>query len=297
MSKTTLDAILRATRQRIAGLRGEARQLARRAAAAPEPRPFARALAGPAVGVIAEVKRRSPSAGAIREDLDPVAHAVAYERGGARAISVLADELHFGGSLDDLARVAQAVGLPVIRKDFILDELQLFEARAAGASAVLLIVRALAPEALAALARAAASLGLALAERLVASVPGGVPVIAESGIETRGDVERMAAAGADLVLVGTAVARTGDPAAAVAALVGVARSARGAGGRAMDGRFGPYGGRYVPETLMAALEELERVYTAAQQDPRFWAELGDLWKNYAGRPTPLTEAPRLAAQR
>ncbi len=268
MSKTTLDAILRATRQRIAGLRGEARQLARRAAAAPEPRPFARALAGPAVGVIAEVKRRSPSAGAIREDLDPVAHAVAYERGGARAISVLTDELHFGGSLDDLARVAQAVGLPVIRKDFILDELQLFEARAAGASAVLLIVRALAPEALAALARAAASLGLAvvaeihaaaelapalavgpaalgvnsrdlgtftldlaLAERLVASVPGGVPVIAESGIETRGDVERMAAAGADLVLVGTAVARTGDPAAAVAALVGVARSARRAGGR------------------------------------------------------------------
>src|SRR5216684_79540 len=243
MPKTTLDAILRATRQRIAGLRGEARQLARRAAAAPEPRPFARALAGPAVGVIAEVKRRSPSAGAIREDLDPVAHAVAYERGGARAISVLTDELHFGGSLDDLARVAQAVGLPVIRKDFILDELQLFEARAAGASAVLLIVRALAPEALAALARAAASLGLAVvaeihaaadlapAERLVASVPGGVPVIAESGIETRGDVERMAAAGADLVLVGTAVARTGDPAAAVAALVGVARSARRAGGR------------------------------------------------------------------
>src|SRR5712692_10513734 len=163
MPKTTLDAILRATRQRIAGLRGEARQLARRAAAAPEPRPFARALAGPAVGVIAEVKRRSPSAGAIREDLDPVAHAVAYERGGARAISVLTDELHFGGSLDDLARVAQAVGLPVIRKDFILDELQLFEARAAGASAVLLIVRALAPEALAALARAAASLGLAVA--------------------------------------------------------------------------------------------------------------------------------------
>ena len=70
----------------------------------------------------------------------------------------------------------------------------------------------------------------------------------------------------------------------------------GGGARAMDGRFGPYGGRYVPETLMAALEELERVYTAAQQDPRFWAELGDLWKNYAGRPTPLTEAPRLAAQ-
>jgi indole-3-glycerol phosphate synthase len=269
MPETTLNAILSATRQRIAGLRGQARQLARRAAAAPEPRPFAGALAGPAVGVIAEVKRRSPSAGAIREDLDPVAHAVAYERGGARAISVLTDEVHFGGSLDDLARVARAVAVPVVRKDFILDELQLFEARAAGASAVLLMVRALAPDALAALARAAASLGLAvvaeihaaaelalalavgpaalgvnsrdlgtftvdlaLAERLVASVPRAVPVIAESGIETRGDVERMAAAGADLVLVGTAVARTRDPAAAVAALVGVARRARRAGARA-----------------------------------------------------------------
>ncbi len=68
------------------------------------------------------------------------------------------------------------------------------------------------------------------------------------------------------------------------------------GARVVDGRFGPYGGRYVPETLMAALEELERVYTTAQQDPSFWDELEDLWKNYAGRPTPLTEAPRLAAQ-
>jgi len=269
MPDSKLDAILSATRQRIAGLRPEARDLARRAAAAPDPRPFAGALAGPAVGVIAEVKRRSPSAGAIREDLDPVAHAAAYERGGARAISVLTDAEHFGGSLDDLARVAGAVGVPVLRKDFILDELQLYEARAAGASAVLLIVRALAPEALAALARAAASLGLAViaeihaaaelapalaiapaalgvnsrdlgtftldrarAERLVASVPSGVHVIAESGIETRGDVERLAAAGADLVLVGTAVARTRDPRAAVAALVGVAKTTRPIGARA-----------------------------------------------------------------
>src|SRR5260370_35390443 len=97
MPKTTLDAILRATRQRIAGLRGDARQLARRAAAAPEPRPFARALAGPAVGVIAEGKRRSPSAGALRADLDPLAHAVAYERGGGRAISGLPAALPLGG--------------------------------------------------------------------------------------------------------------------------------------------------------------------------------------------------------
>jgi indole-3-glycerol phosphate synthase len=264
MPKTKLDAILTATRDRVASLRTQARELERRAAAAPEPRPFARALAGRDVGVIAEVKRRSPSAGAIREDLDPVAHARAYARGGAVAISVLTDELHFGGSLDDLARVATAVSVPVLRKDFILDELQLYEARAAGASAVLLIVRALTADGLRVLGRAARDQGLGVvvevhsagelelalaaeptavgvnsrdlatfavdlahAERLVALVPSGVPVIAESGIATRGDVERMAAAGADLVLVGTSVAGKPDPERAVRELTGVRRQGRG----------------------------------------------------------------------
>src|SRR5437773_7397144 len=161
MPETRLDAILTATRDRVASLRTQARELARRAAAAPAPLPFARALPGRDVGVIAEVKRRSPSAGAIREDLDPVAHARAYIRGGAVAISVLTDEAHFGGSLDDLARVAAAVPVPVLRKDFILDELQIMEARAAGASAVLLIARILEPDRMKALARAAQQWGLA----------------------------------------------------------------------------------------------------------------------------------------
>jgi indole-3-glycerol phosphate synthase len=153
--------------------------------------------------------------------------------------------------------------VPVLRKDFILDELQLYEARAAGASAVLLIVRALTAEGLRALRRAARDQGLGVlvevhsaseldhalgvdptavgvnsrdlatfavdlgsAERLVALVPGGVPVIAESGIATRADVERMAAAGADLVLVGTSVARTADPESAVRGLTGVPRRGR-----------------------------------------------------------------------
>ncbi len=264
MPKTKLEAILTATRDRVASLRTQARELERRAAAAPEPRPFARALAGRDVGVIAEVKRRSPSAGAIREDLDPVAHARAYTQGGAVAISVLTDELHFGGSLEDLARVASAVPVPVLRKDFILDELQLYEARAAGASAVLLIVRALSSDGLRALARAARdqrlgvlvevhsageleqalgvdptavgvnsrdlatfTVDLAAAERLVALVPGAVPVIAESGIATRAEVERMASAGADLVLVGTSVAGNADPERAVRQLTGVPRQGRG----------------------------------------------------------------------
>jgi len=264
MPDTRLDAILTATRDRVAGLRAQARELERRAAAAPAPRPFAPALAGRHVGVIAEVKRRSPSLGAIREDLDPVTHAQAYAQGGAVAISVLTDELHFGGSLEDLARVAGAVSVPVLRKDFILDELQLYEARAGGASAVLLIVRALTAEGLRALRRAARDQGLGVlvevhsagelelalgveptavgvnsrdlatfavdlgqAERLVALVPHGVPVIAESGITTRADVERMAAAGADLVLVGTSVAGNADPERAVRELTGVRRQRRG----------------------------------------------------------------------
>ncbi len=264
MRNVSLDAILTATRDRVAGLRPLARELERRAAAAPAAPAFARTLAGRTVGVIAEVKRRSPSAGTIRADLDPVAHAQGYARGGAAAISVLTDELHFGGSLDDLARVAGAVQVPVLRKDFILDELQLLEARAAGASGVLLIVRALAPDRLRALAGAALGQGLGIlvevhsaaelelalgvgptavgvnsrdlatftvdlerAEGLVAQVPASVPAIAESGIETRADVERLAAAGADLVLVGTSVARTSDPEAAVRALTGVRRQGRG----------------------------------------------------------------------
>lgn len=268
MPETTLDAILHATRDRVARLRPLAADLAHRASVAPAPRPLAPALrsARAHIGVIAEVKRRSPSSGTIREDLDPVSHALAYVDGGAVAISVLTDEAYFGGSLDDLACVARAVSVPVLRKDFILDEVQLYEARAAGASGVLLIVRALTPDRLHALSYAAKDLGLgvlvevhtepeltlalgvdppptavgvnsrdlatfaidlAAAERLLARVPGGVPAIAESGIATRADVERMARAGADLVLVGTSVARTDDPAVAVRALTGVPRKGRG----------------------------------------------------------------------
>jgi indole-3-glycerol phosphate synthase len=263
MAQTTLDTILAATRTRVTALRPRTRELERLAAQAPLPRAFAAALRGPAIGVIAEVKRRSPSAGVIAEDLDPVALAAAYARGGAVAISVLTDEAHFGGSLEDLERVVREVPRPVLRKDFILDELQLLEARAAGASAILLIVRAMDARRLRELARTAQQLGLgvlveahnpveleaavaaeptavgvnsrdlatftvdhAAAERLVAEVPPGIPAVAESGIAGRPDVERFAAAGADLVLVGTAVARAADPAAAEQALCGVARRGR-----------------------------------------------------------------------
>lgn len=138
-------------------------ELAARAKDAPAPRDFAAGLKRNAAGlpaVIAEVKKASPSKGVIRPDFDPVAIAKAYERGGAAAISVLTDEEFFQGSLDYLTAVRQAVRLPVLRKDFIIDEYQIIEARAAGADAILLIVAALDKPQLAELMRCAHSLGL-----------------------------------------------------------------------------------------------------------------------------------------
>jgi indole-3-glycerol phosphate synthase len=160
-ARPTLNSILEATRTRVSRLRAQRADLERAAARAGPVPPWRAALAGGDLAVIAEVKRRSPSAGAIAPGLDPAVHARGYAAGGARALSVLTDEPHFGGSLDDLRAVRRAVDLPVLRKDFIIDPLQLFESRAAGASAVLLIVRAVPPETLCQLSELAADLGLA----------------------------------------------------------------------------------------------------------------------------------------
>ncbi len=256
-----LDSILTVTRTRVAALRQRAADVQRQAERAPLPKPFPDP--GDTVGIVAEIKRRSPSQGVIRPDLDPVSHAHAYQQGGAVGISVLTDDVHFGGSLDDLGRVAAAVSVPVLRKDFIIDELQLLEALAAGASAVLLIARILTPQQLASLRSVAGALNLwtlvevheereleralavaptaigvnardldtfkmdpRAADQLIASVPSDVITVAESGIESRTDVERVAGSGADFALVGTSVARQDDPAGAVRALVGVKRRPR-----------------------------------------------------------------------
>ena len=264
MTPGRLEPLVSAAQQRVSALRSSRLELERRASAAPPAPPFGERCADGTIGVIAEVKRRSPSAGAIHETLDPVAHARAYADGGAVAISVLTEPAFFGGSLDDLRRIAAAVPLPVVRKDFLLEELQLVEARAAGAAAVLVIVRILEPRRVRSLVRAAQDLGLAAlvevhspgeleiavsagarfigvnsrdldsftidrgaAERLLAQVPSDVVAIAESAIAERSDVERVAAAGADHVLVGTAVARLADPRAAVRGLCGVQRRTRG----------------------------------------------------------------------
>jgi indole-3-glycerol phosphate synthase len=292
-----LSPILAATRARVAQLRPRRSQLARDATRVPKPPRWVEAFRGGEVAVIGEVKRRSPSSGAIAEDLSPAEHARAYVRGGAVAVSVLTDELHFGGSLRDLEEVRGAVAVPLLRKDFILDQTQLYEARIHGASAVLLIVRALGPGALRELSAEARELGLARlvevhgpdeleralevgpeavgvnardldtlvvdlpgVEPVLRSVPADVIAIAESGVAQRADVERVAKWGADAVLVGTALASARDPAEATRQLTGVPRVGRAdgrAGGRAVSANR-PGGAEPGPPDRLAARPPSDR---------------------------------------
>ena len=220
-------------------------------------RDFRGALVRPGLALIAEIKRASPSAGLIAPGADRLAIARAYEAGGAAAVSVLTEPDHFGGSLEDLRAVRASITLPVLRKDFIAHPLQVWEARAAGADAVLLIVAALEQRDLVALLDLAETTGMAaLVEahtapemaravdagarivgintrdlatlhvdpRKVAElrdrVPDGVTTVGESGIRTRADVEAMDAAGVDAVLVGETLMRADDPAAKIRELLG-----------------------------------------------------------------------------
>ena len=254
-----LDAILDAARDRAASLRGRSDQLRALAGARPPARSLQGALSAPGLQVIAEVKRRSPSAGDIAVGVDVVAQALAYEAGGAAAISVLTEPDYFGGSLDDLHDVRRAVAVPVLRKDFIVSTDQIWEARAAGADAVLLIVAALTDSELRSLLSAADAAGvdalvevhrdvevlrareagcrilgvnnrdlttfvtdLTTAESLAAETSWASATVAESGVSSRSGAARMAAAGYDAILVGEAAMRAQDPAAFVGELVGLA---------------------------------------------------------------------------
>jgi len=223
---------------------------------APAARNVVAAFKGGDVAVIAEVKRASPSKGALAAIADPASLAMDYEAGGARVISVLTEPRRFGGSLEDLAAVREAVQVPVLRKDFIVSSYQLWEARAYGADMVLLIVAALEQNALVSLVERALSIDLVpLVEvhtedeldraldagarvigvnarnlatlevdrsvfgRLAPRVPEGIVKIAESGIRGPHDLLAYAAAGADAVLVGESLVTGKDPRSAVADLV------------------------------------------------------------------------------
>ena len=235
-------------------------ELERRVGGLPPARDFTAAVGKPgAIRIIAEVKKASPSAGVIRADFDPVAIAKAYEAHGAAAISVLTDADYFQGRLDYLTAIKQAVGCPVLRKDFILDRYQLLEARAAGADAVLLIAECLPGERLVELQREATAMGLhtlvelhdadqlprvlacgakvvginnrdlrSFATRLehtldlLARIPADRIVVSESGIRTNADLVRLQQAGARAVLVGESLMRAPDIGAALDALRGIA---------------------------------------------------------------------------
>jgi indole-3-glycerol phosphate synthase len=261
--QVSLDQILETTRSGLLALSARADAVTREARSAPRPLSLARALRRETVAVVAEVKRRSPSAGVIREDLDPAGRAALYAERGAAAISVLTDGPFFGGSVSDLRSAATRVAVPVLRKDFILDELQVLEARAAGAAAVLLIVRALPRERLEALLAAAlrqelealvevhtaAELDVALeagarivgvnsrdldtfridtaaAWRLLQRVPAYIVAVAESGMAELSDVVQARDHGADAVLIGTALSAAEDPGELLAQLAQVPRHAR-----------------------------------------------------------------------
>jgi indole-3-glycerol phosphate synthase len=224
---------------------------------------FREALLGGPVAVIAELKRRSPSKGSLDESMDAAERARQYEQGGARAISVLTEPTEFGGSLEDLDSMRGHVSCPLLKKDFHVHPVQMFEARIHGASAVLLIVRALGPDDTRILADAAREAGveavfevrneaelayaldagaavigvnrrnletLALEPevltRILPMIPASCVAIAESGISGRKDVEQVAVLGSDAVLVGSSLSSSGNPQHAVAALTGVPRARR-----------------------------------------------------------------------
>ncbi len=259
MMMTILDKIVASKRDEVVALRRRPlEELKAQVELAPRVRDFRRVLAGPGpIRLIAEVKKASPSARVIRADFDPVASARTYQEHGASCLSVLTDAPFFQGNLSHLASVRAEVAIPVLRKDFLIDEYQVLEARSAGADAVLLIAEILDDAMLARLLEQARRLGMAaLVElhdaanlpRVLASgadlvginnrdlrhfatdiehtlrlrdqVPPEVVLVSESGIRTRHDVERLQAAGVSAVLVGESLMRAPDIGLAVDRLLG-----------------------------------------------------------------------------
>jgi len=249
-----LDSLVEATRDALDRRKGERplAELERLVDTGREGRPFSEALSRPGTSLIAEHKRRSPSAGTIREGASCSDIVRAYESGGAAAVSILTEEANFGGSLADLAEARAVTELPILRKDFTVDPYQLYEAKAAGADAVLLVAGSVRPEELASLYALAGDLDLdaivevSLPEELdvalevdadvlginnrdledfsvdlqrtfdlIADVPAGKVVVSESGIHSRHQIDELEQVGVDAVLIGETLMRAADPEAAV----------------------------------------------------------------------------------
>jgi indole-3-glycerol phosphate synthase len=258
---SVLERIVDSTREDVARRREAVplSELEQQAAGTRDDRPFSEALTRPGISVIAEHKRRSPSAGEIRQGATVTEIVEAYERGGAAAVSILTEQRHFGGSLDDLREARAASVLPILRKDFIVDPYQVYESAVAGADAILLIVAALDDDDLGLLHREATGLDLDVlvevhdeqeleraldvvdadviginnrdlvdfsvdVERtyeLLSDVPAGKNVVSESGFHTREQLDDLERVGVDAVLIGESLMRADDVEAACRELTGI----------------------------------------------------------------------------
>ena len=346
---TVLDSIVQARRERIDELRARFGHL-RAEDLERSQRSFAAALRtrsgqgrSPQPALIMECKAASPSRGTIRSDYDPASLAAQYAPYAA-AVSVLTEPDRFNGSFDDLAAVREVVDVPVLCKDFIVDEVQVLAARSLGADAVLLMLSVVPDDVYRELAELAHSLGmevltevstpqemyrasalgaeviginnrdlrtletdLARTEEMAPLAPAGVVLVGESGVGAAEDVRRLSGL-VDALLVGSSLSGAPDPAEAARQLAtavplpqgeGTSSSALDRGGQEtghhprLPAFFGPYGGQFVPELLIPALDQLEDAFIDAQADPTFAAELETLMTRYLGRPTAVTELRNL----
>ena len=346
---TVLDSIVQARRERIDELRARFGHL-RAEDLERSQRSFAAALRtrsgqgrSPQPALIMECKAASPSRGTIRSDYDPASLAAQYAPYAA-AVSVLTEPDRFNGSFDDLAAVREVVDVPVLCKDFIVDEVQVLAARSLGANAVLLMLSVVPDDVYRELAELAHSLGmevltevstpqemhrasalgaeviginnrdlrtletdLARTEEMAPLAPAGVVLVGESGVGAAEDVRRLSGL-VDALLVGSSLSGAPDPAEAARQLAtavplpqgeGTSSSALERGGQEtghhprLPAFFGPYGGQFVPELLIPALDQLEDAFIDAQADPAFAAELETLMTRYLGRPTAVTELRNL----
>lgn len=346
---TVLDSIVQARRERIDELRARFGHL-RAEDLERSQRSFAAALRtrsgqgrSPQPALIMECKAASPSRGTIRSDYDPASLAAQYAPYAA-AVSVLTEPDRFNGSFDDLAAVREVVDVPVLCKDFIVDEVQVLAARSLGADAVLLMLSVVPDDVYRELAELAHSLGmevltevstpqemhrasalgaeviginnrdlrtletdLARTEEMAPLAPAGVVLVGESGVGDPEDVRRLSGL-VDALLVGSSLSGAPDPAEAARELATAVPLPQGEGTSSSaldrDGQetghhprlpafFGPYGGQFVPELLIPALDQLEDAFIDAQADPAFAAELETLMTRYLGRPTAVTELRNL----
>ena len=346
---TVLDSIVQARRERIDELRARFGHL-RAEDLERSQRSFAAALRtrsgqgrSPQPALIMECKAASPSRGTIRSDYDPASLAAQYAPYAA-AVSVLTEPDRFNGSFDDLAAVREVVDVPVLCKDFIVDEVQVLAARSLGADAVLLMLSVVPDDVYRELAELAHSLGmevltevstpqemhrasvlgaeviginnrdlrtletdLARTEEMAPLAPAGVVLVGESGVGAPEDVRRLSGL-VDALLVGSSLSGAPDPAEAARELATAVPLPQGEGTSSSaldrDGQetghhprlpafFGPYGGQFVPELLIPALDQLEDAFIDAQADPAFAAELETLMTCYLGRPTAVTELRNL----